>query len=316
LVCRSPRAIPVLLGGANQLPLGNLTKSFNYRAIASNDEKTLTLSEYIPHPETSPRGIWLDGPLGRIRPRFLKPMASRDQGDADREISAVPVKKTYTVDPQPVWATIDRPQNQAARAHALCLENDRRIKLGRAPLQYGQVRIFQEGRPRGHTVSGEDWGKFTPLMTRCGLRGHGSDVVVKRTIDKNEQSGWRAISTPRDRGEVRDRELQGTKAITLDISENIRAMRKELAADTGRDVQWELGAGTTFKGQPDKEKSTFEQVVFHVDLPAKRSRSESRQNGPQARRAHQRRVVTISANFPSHKEHCHEDLIRIRAFSC
>src|SRR5512138_1268170 len=27
--------------------LGNLTKSFNYRAVASNDEKTLTLSEYI-----------------------------------------------------------------------------------------------------------------------------------------------------------------------------------------------------------------------------------------------------------------------------
>ena len=32
-------------------------------------------------------------------------------------------------------------------------------------------------------------------------------------------------------------------------------------------MQWSLGEGTTF-GQPDKEKSTFEQVLFHVDLPA------------------------------------------------
>jgi hypothetical protein len=30
-----------------------------------------------------------------------------------------------------------------------------------------------------------------------------------------------------------------------------------------------LGEGTTLPGKPDKEKSTFEQVVFHVDLPAR-----------------------------------------------
>ena len=30
-----------------------------------------------------------------------------------------------------------------------------------------------------------------------------------------------------------------------------------------------LGESTTFVGRPDKEKSTFEQLVFHVPLPAR-----------------------------------------------
>ena len=34
-------------------------------------------------------------------------------------------------------------------------------------------------------------------------------------------------------------------------------------------MEWELGKETTFAGGPDKEKSTFEQLVFHVKLPAK-----------------------------------------------
>ena len=42
-----------------------------------------------------------------------------------------------------------------------------------------------------------------------------------------------------------------------------------MAGDTGRDVQWELGQETTFEGGPDKEKSTFDQVVFHAKLPAR-----------------------------------------------
>ena len=58
------------------------------------------------------------------------------------------------------------------------------------------------------------------------------------------------------------------KAAVLDISENVRAIRNEVAGDTGRDVQWELGKSTTL-GTPDKEKSTFEQLLFHVPLKAR-----------------------------------------------
>ena len=33
-------------------------------------------------------------------------------------------------------------------------------------------------------------------------------------------------------------------------------------------MEWELGKETTFEA-PDKDKSTFEQLVFHVKLPAR-----------------------------------------------
>ena len=39
--------------------------------------------------------------------------------------------------------------------------------------------------------------------------------------------------------------------------------------DTGRDVQWELGEQTTFEGGEDREKSTFDKLLFHVELPAR-----------------------------------------------
>ena len=43
-------------------------------------------------------------------------------------------------------------------------------------------------------------------------------------------------------------------------------IRNEVRGDTGRDVQWELGKDTTFEGGPDQDKSTFEKLVFHVNL--------------------------------------------------
>jgi hypothetical protein len=150
------------------------------------------------------------------------------------------------------------------------LKNDKASQLGRAPLQYGKVRIFQEDRHCGTAFLGEDWGKFTPLDDEMRLYvGTAQDVVVKRTIDRNEQK--RVAGNLYNREVVVKYEIENfkDKAVTLDISENIRALRNEVAGDTGRDVQWELGKGTTLPGQPDKEKSTFEQVVFHVDLSAR-----------------------------------------------
>ena len=57
--------------------------------------------------------------------------------------------------------------------------------------------------------------------------------------------------------------------VTLDVVENLRHVRSEIRGDNGRDVEWELGKDTNFDGGPDKEKSTFEQLVFHVSLPAR-----------------------------------------------
>ena len=57
--------------------------------------------------------------------------------------------------------------------------------------------------------------------------------------------------------------------VTLDVAENVRAIRNEVFRDTGRDVEWVMGPGTTFPGGLDKQRSTFEKVVLHTDLPAR-----------------------------------------------
>ena len=57
--------------------------------------------------------------------------------------------------------------------------------------------------------------------------------------------------------------------VTLDVVEDIPYIRGEVRGNSGRDVQWELGNQTTFTGGPDAQRSTFERVVFHVQLPAR-----------------------------------------------
>jgi hypothetical protein len=150
------------------------------------------------------------------------------------------------------------------------LKNDKANHLGAAPLQYGKVRIFQDDGHNGTAFIGEDWGKFTPLDDEMRLYiGVAQDVVVKRTIDKREQH--RIAGNLYNREVIVKFEIENfkDKAVVLDISENVRAIRNELFGDNGRDVQWELGKENTLKDGPDREKSTFEQLLFHVRLPAR-----------------------------------------------
>jgi hypothetical protein len=250
--------------------LGNLNKSFNYRAVAANDEKSLVLSEYIRIQNLANESYGSTGLWAGFGPRFLKPIGLNETKEMLVEKYAeVPVKKTYTCDPQ-AHGYLDRPQNKLLVPMHYVLKNDKANHLGAAPLQYGKVRIFQEDGHGGTAFIGEDWGKFTPLDDEMRLYvGVAQDVVVKRTIDKNEQR--RVAGNLFNREVVIKFEIENfkDKAVVLDVSENVRAIRNELYGDNGRDVQWELGKATTFDGKPDKEKSTFEQLLFHVPLPAR-----------------------------------------------
>jgi hypothetical protein len=81
--------------------LGNLTKSFNYRAVASNDEKTLTLSEYIRIQNLANEAFGSTGLWAGFGPRFLKPIGINETKEMLIEkYQQVPVRKTYTADPQ------------------------------------------------------------------------------------------------------------------------------------------------------------------------------------------------------------------------
>lgn len=250
--------------------LGNLTKSFNYRAVAAHDETTLTLSEYIRIQNLANESFGSTGLWAGFGPRFLKPIGLNETKEMLIEkYEQVPVKKTYTCDPQ-TFGYLDRPQNKLLVTMHYVLKNDKASHLGSAPLQYGKVRIFQDDGHGSTAFLGEDWGKFTPLDDEMRLFvGTAQDVVVRRTIDKNEQQ--RVAGNLYNRDVVVKYEIENfkDKAVTLDVAESVRAIRNEVAGDTGRDVQWELGKDTTFEGGPDREKSTYDQLLFHVKLPSR-----------------------------------------------
>lgn len=254
--------------------LGNLSKNFNYRAIASRDESTLTLAQYIrlqnfANEEFGNTSLWAG--FGQ---EFHKPVGlSETKEMLMGKFQKVPIRKTYTASVQE-FGYLDRPQNKLRVPMHYVLKNDKANNLGSAPLPYGKVRIFIEGSEKNKEAStflGEDWGKFTPIDDEMKLYlGVAQDIVVKRTIDRNDNQ--RVAGNLFNQDVVVKYEIENFKdqAVTLDVVENIRQIRNEvLRRDTGRDVQWELGKETSFAGGPDKEKSSFEQMLFHVKLPAR-----------------------------------------------
>ncbi len=250
--------------------LGNLTKSFNYRAVASHDESALTLSEYVRIQNLANESFGSTELWAGIGPRFHRPIGLNETKEMLVEkYEKVPVRKTYTCDPQ-AYGYLDRPQNKLLVTMHYVLKNNKAEHLGTAPLPYGKVRIFQDDGRGSTAFLGEDWGKFTPLDDQMKLYvGTAQDVVVKRTIDKNEQQ--RVAGNLFNRDVVVKYEIENfkDKAVTLDVAESVRAIRNEVAGETGRDVQWELAKDTTFAGGPDKEDSTYDHLVFHVQLPAR-----------------------------------------------
>ncbi len=250
--------------------LGNLTKSFNYRAVAEHDERTLVLSQYIRLQNFANEAFGSTGLWAGFGPRFLKAVGINETKQMLMEkYEKVPIKKTYTADAQE-YGYLDRPKNKLTVPMHYVLQNNKANQLGLAPLQFGKVRIFQDDGRGSTAFIGEDWGKFTPLDDEMKLYvGTAQDVVVVRTIDKNEQK--RIAGNLYNREVIVKFEIENFKdqAVTLDVAENIRAIRNEVAGDTGRDVEWVLGPETTFPGGIDKVRSTFDKVVLHTDLAAR-----------------------------------------------
>jgi hypothetical protein len=252
--------------------LGNLSKSFNYRAVASRDEKTVTLAQYmriqnLANEEFGKTEMWAG--FGK---EFLKPIGLNETKEMlVGKFEKVPVRKTYTASLSE-FGWLDQSQNKLRVPMHYVIKNDKASQLGAAPLPDGKARIFIEGtdKEKGTTFLGEDWGHFTPIDDEMRLYlGVAQDIVVKRTIDKSEQQ--RIAGNLYNHAVVVKYEIENFKdqAVTLDIVENLRKVRAEVRGDNGRDVEWELGKDTTFEGGPDKEKSTFEQLTFHVKLPAR-----------------------------------------------
>ena len=185
----------------------------------------------------------------------------------------MPVRKTYTCDPDE-FGYIDQPQNKLRVPMHYVLKNDKAASSGRRPAAIRQgAHLHRRGRQakeKSTAFLGEDWGKFTPIDDEMRLYlGVAQDIVVKRTIDKNEQPARRRQPVQSARGgEIRDRELQGPGGrrstwwrTAACPQRSPRRHRPRRGMGTGQRHQ--------LRRRPDKEQSTFEQLVFHVKLPAR-----------------------------------------------
>lgn len=264
--------------------LGNLSKSFNYRAIAATDEKTLALTQYMRLQNfaneeflssfDADKGANLWAGWGR---NFTRPVGINETKEMlVRKYDKVPVQKTYTCNPVE-FGYLDRPKNKLRVPMHYVLKNDKANNLGDGPLPFGKVRIFIEpenakGPGASTTFLGEDWGKFTPLDDEMKLYlGVAQDIVVVRTIDKSDRT--RVAGNLYDYTIVVKYEIENFKdqPVTLDIAEHLPSLRREIPGMPGsnRDVQWDLLPETDMIDGYDKEKSTLENALFHVELPAR-----------------------------------------------
>lgn len=256
--------------------IGRLNKSFQYRAVASNDESSLSLWQYIElHNQANEAfgeaGMWpgfgerLERPIGINETRRLLVKRFND----------IPVKKTYTAD----YATngyLDAGKQQLKIPMHYVLTNDDANGLGDYPLNFGKARIFQDDGRGTTAFLGEDWLTFTPRDDEAKLfLGVAKDIVVKRTIARRQQE--RIAGQLYDYEVILQYEIENFKdsAVSLDIIEDMRALRNEIRGETGRTVEWTFGDEGTLKDQLVKDRSTAERVQFKVDLPARNAEDQS-----------------------------------------
>jgi len=248
--------------------IGRLDKTFAYRAEAARDEKTLTLWQYVllhnaANEEFGVAGMWpgfgdrLERPIGINETRKLL-TARYDE---------VPVRKTYTANLSR-FGYLDPAKQQLEIPMHYVLDNAPAGGLGRFPLTYGKARIFQQDGRGGVAFLGEDWAAFTPRDDELKLYlGVARDVVVKRTIDRREES--RKTGNVRDYDVVVKYEVENFKDVEapLDIVESMSALRQEILGNTGRDVEWELVGKSSLNGRLDDERTTADELVAQVVLP-------------------------------------------------
>ncbi len=247
--------------------LDGLSKDFHYRAVADRDEKTLNLAQYLRVNNNANEAYDAAEFWAGVGARFSKPLGLNETKEVPLgRFAAVPVRKTYTSDPV-AFGYLDRAQDQLNVPMHYVINNAGDL-FGKEPLPEGKVRIFQDDGQGGSAFLGEDRGKWTPPDDELKLYlGLARDIKVRRTVDRSERQ---RIAGNLYRYDVTLKyEIENFKntPVTLDISESVRQIRTDLRGDNDRDPEWQLGDGTL--RTPDPEKSNADQLLFHVDLPAR-----------------------------------------------
>ena len=226
--------------------IANLSRSFEYRAVAANDETTLTLRKYLRLANFSGEdfggsGVWAG--FGNFFEREIG--ANESKQVLAWKFDEVPVKKTYTFD----WyagAPVPNEPDQRYVAMRYVLGNDKARKMGLFALQPGKVRIFQNDGRGSEAFIGEDWGAFTPVDDEMKLYlGLARDVVVKRKVASTQRATVAGNVFNTD--VVIEYAIENFKSdkLTLDIAEDMNRLRDELCGSKDHDADWELLEGGT-----------------------------------------------------------------------
>jgi hypothetical protein len=255
----------------------NLTRTFNYRALANKDETLLALRSYIKLRNYSGEEFGEAGVWAGFGPRFLKEVGQQEEIQMlIKRFPDVPIVKTFTFD----WYTngqlnADKPFASPILMHYE-LTNDEKNSLGAFPMQPGKVRIFVEDGKGGEAFLGEDVTRLVPLDDKMRLYlGQSRDIVCSRIVEQNDRH--------QVRGNLHNQELVikyeienfRDKPATLDIFEQLNNVCRQYAGDPHGDVEWELGAKTS-----KEMRFTYEYgnatPVLHVDLPTRPEEADAK----------------------------------------
>jgi hypothetical protein len=249
--------------------LGGLERSFNYRANASKDESTLTLSRYLrvrnnANEAFESSGIWIAGGTRITRPVGV----AQTREVLVNRWDDVPLVKTYSVNlTKTGWQDAGKKELRVAMHYKL--ENKPRAGLGDAVLSPGKARIYQADGKGGLIFVGEDWAKRTPPGDEMSLYlGVARDVVVKRTIEANERT--RIDGNLFNHSVTLKFEIENFKRepVVLDVIEELAHLRGQMMGAQSRPIEWVLGPESDFPGGVDPQKTRDGQVLVHAPLPA------------------------------------------------
>jgi hypothetical protein len=255
--------------------LGGLEKSFHYRATANKEETSMQLAQYLRLKNNSREAYGQGQIYVGFGDQIQRPIGLDETKDLLlQRYTKVAIQKRYTVDVSE-FGYIDAAKKKLQVPMHYVLQNDAAHGLGKVALPFGKARIFQQDGKGGSSFVGEDWGKFTPRDDEMRLYlGVARDIVVKRTIERNERK--RIGGNLYDHDLVLKYEIENFKdtAVTLDISEQLQRLREELRIGSPRGVQWKLGDDTTLTDGPDQEKSDADKLLFHVALAPKKGEAK------------------------------------------
>lgn len=225
----------------------NLTRTFNYRALANKDETLLTLRSFIKLRNYSGEEFGKAGVWAGFGPKFLKEVGQQEEIQMlVKRFSEVPIVKTFKFD----WYSNgqlnpDKPFASAILMHYE-LTNDEKNNLGAFPLQPGKVRIFIEDGRGGQAFLGEDVSRLTPLDDKMELYlGQSRDIVCSRIIEKNQRHAVRGNLHHQEMIIKYEIENFRDKPATLDIIEQLNRDAVEYAGNPHGDVEWEMGEQTS-----------------------------------------------------------------------